>query len=151
MILQGWLKNGWLIEHKSSPAEISELLALVERDLSDCRIQDLSADWRLSIAYNAALQAATAALAARGFRASRESHHYRVIQSLSVTIGADQNLVRQFDMFRRKRNIGGYERVGLVSDLEAYEMIELAEKLKHAVINWLTSQHAELFQEYSSP
>lgn len=151
MILESWLKNGWLIEHKSSPAEISELLALVERDLSDCRIQDLSADWTLNIAYNAALQAATAALAASGYRASRESHHYRVIQSLSLTIGADQNLVRQFDMFRRKRNIGGYERVGLVSDLEADEMIELAEKLKKEVINWLTSQHAELFQEYSSP
>ena len=151
MILQDWLKNGWLIEHKSSPAEISELLALVERDLSDCRIQDLSSDWRLNIAYNAALQAATAALAASGYRASRESHHYRVIQSLSLTIGADQNLVRQFDMFRRKRNIGGYERVGLVSDLEADEMIDLAEKLKKEVINWLASQHAELFQEYSSP
>ena len=52
MILQDWLKNGWLIKHQSSPAEISELLALVERDLSDCRIQDLSADWRLNIAYN---------------------------------------------------------------------------------------------------
>ncbi len=29
-------------------------------------------DWRFAIAYNAALQAATAALAASGYRASRE-------------------------------------------------------------------------------
>ncbi len=44
----------------------------------------------MSIAYNAALQTATAALAAAGYRATRDSHHYRVIQSLAFTIGADR-------------------------------------------------------------
>jgi len=39
----------------------------------------------VNIAYNAALQAAAAALAAAGYRASREQHHYRVIQSLRQT------------------------------------------------------------------
>jgi len=37
----------------------------------------------MNIVYNAALQAA--ALAAAGYRASREQHHYRVIQSLRQT------------------------------------------------------------------
>lgn len=146
MIFRDWLRNGWLVDHQSSPAEIAELLALVDRDLSDCRIRALSGDWRLNIAYNAALQAATAALAASGYRASRGSHHYLVIQSLAATIGADQNLVRQFDMFRRKRNVGGYERVGLVSESEADEMIELAEKLRQEVVRWLANQHPELFR-----
>jgi len=146
MSLEDWLRNGWLIEHKTSPAEIAELLAIVERDLADCRIQGLSPDWKLNIAYNAALQAATAVLAACGYRASKEAHHYRVIQSLVLTIGADASLVRQFDSFRKKRNVGGYERAGTVSDQEANEMIALAERIRQEAKNWLNANHPVLSQ-----
>jgi len=146
MSLEDWLRNGWLIEHETSPAEIAELLAIVERDLADCRIQGLSPDWKLNIAYNAALQAATAVLAACGYRASKEAHHYRVIQSLALTIGADAGLVRQFDSFRKKRNVGGYERAGTVSDQEANEMIALAERIRQEAKNWLNANHPVLSQ-----
>ena len=64
--------------------EIQNLLRIVKRDLKDSQSKDLSNDWHFAIAYNAALQAATAALPAAGYRASRDSHHYRVIQSLSL-------------------------------------------------------------------
>jgi len=138
------LRNGWLVEHTTSTAEIGELLAIADRDLTDCRVQGLSPEWRLNIAYNAALQASTAALAACGYRASREAHHYRVIQSLALTIGADAGLVRQFDLFRKKRNIGGYERAGTVSDKEANEMIALAEQIRQEVRDWLVSYHPDL-------
>lgn len=50
MSLEDWLKNGWLVEHKTSAAEIAELLAITDRDLADCRVQGLSPDWRLNIA-----------------------------------------------------------------------------------------------------
>ena len=39
---------------------------MVERDFADSAAEGLSADWRMSIADNAGLQAATAALAAAG-------------------------------------------------------------------------------------
>jgi hypothetical protein len=149
MSLEDWLKNGWLVEHRTSPAEIAELLAIADRDLSDCQVRGLSPDWRLNIAYNAALQAATTALGACGYRAAREAHHYRVIQSLALTIGQDAKLVRQFDLFRKKRNIGGYERVGTVSDQEANEMIALAERIRHEVKNWMKSHHPDLLHEDS--
>lgn len=86
MSLQDWLKNSWLVEHKTSPQEIADLLGVAERDRGDCKTVGLSADCRMNIAYNAALQAATAALAAVGYRAARDSHHYRVIQSLAYTL-----------------------------------------------------------------
>ena len=143
MSLKDWSRNGWLVEHKTSPAEIAELLEIAHRDLTDCRIEGLSADWKLNIAYNAALQAANAALAACGYRASRDAHHYRVIQSIALTIGADPSLVRQFDAFRKKRNISGYDRVGMVSDQEATEMISLAERIEEDIISWLKSFHPE--------
>lgn len=34
-----------------------DLLAVVERDLADSAAEGISADWRMNIAYNAALQA----------------------------------------------------------------------------------------------
>jgi hypothetical protein len=122
MSLQNWLNNNWLKPHKTSPQEIKALLALADRDLIDCQVSVLSPEWQLNIAYNAALQAATAALAASGYRAARESHHFRVIQSLALTIEATVSLITQFDWFRKKRNIGGYERTGTISDQEAKEM-----------------------------
>src|SRR5438445_1648849 len=124
MSLPDWQKNGWLTAHQTSPREVADLLGVVDRDLADCQTRGLSADWKLNIAYNAALQAATAALAAAGYRAARDAPHYRVIQSLSLTIGSKSNWIDQLEMFRKKRNIGGYERAGAVSNQEATEMIQ---------------------------
>ncbi len=144
MSLKDWLNNGWIVEYKTSPQEIRDLLGIADRDLIDCQSEGLSADWQMNIAYNAALQSATAALAAVGYRAIRESHHYRVIQSLKYTIGADTKLINKFDQFRKKRNIGGYERAGLVSDQEAKEMLALAQQLRNRVERWICENHPEL-------
>ena len=142
--LRDWESNGWLVSHAPSREEIADLLAVVDRDLGDAQTPGLSTDWRLNIAYNAALQAATAALAGAGFRATRESHHYRVIQSLALTIKADAALVLQLDRFRKKRNIGGYERAGAVSDQEAAEMLALALRVRHDVAAWIERTHPDL-------
>jgi len=146
MSLSDWLRQGWLTEHRTSASEISDLLALAERDLAASRTPGLEADWRLNIAYNAALQLATAALGASGYRASRDAHHYRVLQSLAFTIGASASLVQQLDQFRRKRNLGAYERAGLVSDLEADELYALATRLQEMVVAWLDREYPELLK-----
>jgi hypothetical protein len=142
--LQDWLKSRWLIEHQTSRQEISDLLSMADRNLAQCRTPHLSPDWQLNIAYNAALQAATAALAAAGYRAAREAHHYRVIQSLAHTIQADPGLIIQLDKFRKKRNITEYERAGVVSEQEVNEMFTLAKNLRGKVEQWLRSNHPEL-------
>ncbi len=128
MSLQSWLQNSWLVQHTTSPEEIKNLLAISDRDLSACQVKQLPADWRCTIAYNAALQAATAALAAAGYRASRDNHHYRVIQ------------------FRKKRNVSSYDVAGSVSDKEADEMLKLATSLRADVEKWIRTTHAELFK-----
>lgn len=97
MSLKSWLNNGWLTERRTSTQEITSLLALADRDLADRRVSGLSSDWQLNIAYNAALQAATVALAVSGYRAVREAHHYRIIQSLAHTFKADAGLLTLFD------------------------------------------------------
>lgn len=132
------------MEHRSSSGEIGDLLNLVDRDLRDSQVHGLTPDWCLNIAYNAALQAATAALAAGGYRASRIAHHMRVIQSLEFTIGWDKDLIAELDGFRKKRNISDYERAGFVSDGEAEEMLDLATRLREDVLAWIREQHPGL-------
>ncbi len=149
MSFENWLKAGWVRKRETSPQEIADLLAVADRDLVDCQSHDLSSDWRLNIAYNSALQSATAALAAAGYRPSRESHHYRVIQSLALSIGADSNLIGTLDQFRKKRNIGGYEKAGLVTDQEANEMVDLARQLHEQVKQWIETNHPHLMSKYA--
>ena len=104
----------------------------------------MSDDWRFAIAYNAALQAATAALAAAGYRASRENHHYRVIQALELTLGKDAKFIRAFDAFRKKRNVSSYDIGGGVPHREVQESIGIAQSLQQDVEQWIRTNHGSL-------
>ena len=147
MNLNNWLRNRWLVTHKTTPGEIANLLALADRALKDSGVAGLSADGRFCLAYSAALQAATAALAAAGFRPARgEAHHYRVIQSLAHTVGVDASTIDRLDAFRKKRNVADYERAGTVSDHEVAEITALARQLRRQVENWLHADHPALLE-----
>jgi hypothetical protein len=146
MSLADWQKNGWLTSHRTSAHEIADLFAVVERDLADSAAEAVSADWRMNIAYNAALQAATVALAVSGYRAARDQHHFRIIQSLRETIGLSAASIATFDAFRKKRNITGYERVGIVSDSDAAEMRQLAVAIRDEVRAWVRKRDPELLK-----
>src|SRR5215813_7804719 len=87
--LKDWLKFGRLKEHRASPEEVADLLAVADRDLAASKTPGLHNDWRFNIAYNAGLQLASAALAVSGDQAERASHHSRVINSLSHILGTD--------------------------------------------------------------
>ena len=42
MSFADWVKNGWLVAHKSSKQEIANLLGIVARDLKDSQTKDVS-------------------------------------------------------------------------------------------------------------
>jgi len=147
MSLETWVNNDWLARQTTSVQEITDLFSIADRDLHDCKIRDLSPDWRHNIAYNAALQLAKAALAASGYKATRNSHHYYTIQSLKYTIELDTDTIDLFDTFRNKRAISDYDRAGLISDGDAEEMIELAENLRTLVENWIKTNHSHLLRK----
>mgnify|MGYP001768425817 CR=1 FL=1 len=114
--MQSWLSEGKLKAHKTGKSEITQLLSVFDRDMADARVKTLSADRRFAIAYNAALMVSIAALAAAGYRASGEGHHYWTIQSLAFTMQADDKTIKKFNKFRQKRNISDYERTDVVSE-----------------------------------
>lgn len=144
MSLASYLRNGWIRQHASSPREIADLFALADRDIQQSQTPGLGPEWRLDIAYNAALQSATAALAAAGFRAERANKHMRIIECLEFSVGLDKSQVRLLDKFRRKRHVAVYEQVGAISSREADEMIEMAKELRQRIESWVRSEHPEL-------
>jgi hypothetical protein len=118
---------------------------VADRDLNDAIAPGLSADRRLSIAYSATLQCAAAALAVAGYRTVGESHHYRLLQSLAHTVGAERALVDQLDQTRRKRNVAEYERAGMVSDHEVVAVCALARRLRTDIEDWIRRTRPDLF------
>ena len=142
-----WLEKRWLKEHKPKPGEIAALLVVADRCLKDCQLEGLSSDGKLNMAHNAVLQAAAAALAAAGYKASREAYHYYLIQSLSLTLQLEKRLINRLDKFRRKRNVSDYERAGMVTEQEAQEIFEMAMQIRRQVDTWIRDNHPELTGE----
>ena len=144
MSLENWLNDNQIVRHRPTADEIAELMHICDRDLEKAAIVELGPDWRLSIAHNAAVQTAKAALAAAGYRARKEGQHYLLLQSLAFTIKTEPAIINQLDKFRKKRNISDYERAGMVTEQEAEEMIALAKQLRSDVAHWLHAHYPTL-------
>ncbi len=116
MTLQRSLEISWIRPHETSREEIGELLAIADRDIGQSQTPGLGPEWRFGIAYNAALQLATAALAAAGYQAERQNKHQRTIECLAWTVGLSSSEVALLDLCRRKRHTNVYEQIGALSD-----------------------------------
>jgi len=107
----------------------------------------LDNDWGFNIAYNAALQAATAALVACGYHVPKgDSHHFRVIGSLAFTLGLESDLIDKLDSYRKKRSMTIYDIAGVITDTEAKAMLALAEDIVEQIYLWLADNHPHLMK-----
>ena len=144
MSLERWFENGWLHPHEPSPKETAELLEVAGRALADARVDGLTPDARVALAYPAVLALGAAALAASGYRAGRDRHHERVIDSLSYTLGMEPQIVGRLHRYRRMRNEMTYERVGRLDHREVNAFVSHVEKLRTAIVGWLAATHPRL-------
>lgn len=150
MTLNNWLEQHFLIDHEPGREEISDLLAVVARDLEDAPVERLSADRRLGIAYNAVRNLACLALAAEGYRPGRQRSHEWAIQSLRLTIKLEQEKVDTLDAVRRMRHTSDYLRAGTASSREVEEVYRLATDLEERVLAWMRGAHPDLLDQESS-
>ena len=130
MTLQDWLSSGWLKQHATSRKEIADLLAKVDRDITEAGKEEITLDWRLAIAYNGCLGCATIALRASGYRIPGGSgQHYRTIQSLRFTVNPASDIIVSLEAISRKRAIVSYDAAGTITESEVAEARSLAEEL----------------------
>src|SRR5437868_2036571 len=116
MGLEKWLQSGYLTKHETSVLEMQQLLAVVERELSDASVEGLSADGRFEHAYNAARTLCSVALHASGYRVGKGAgHHHYVINSLEHTLGKDHaETAAYLSKCSQQRSQGIYDRAGVV-------------------------------------
>ncbi len=144
MSLENWLKNGWLKPHQTSKQEINNLFNIVKRDLEDAQRQDVSADWRFGIAYNAALKLCTILMYLEGYRPEKNLAHYRTIQALPLILGAEKDDDAIYlDSCRSKRNIIEYDYAGSTTDANVNELIEFVKELHIDVTEWVRDNYAD--------
>lgn len=143
--LENWLSEGRLRRLDSSRQEISDLLGVVDRDLKDADIEQLSTDRRFATAYNAVLQLASITLRACGYRTRGAGHHWITFQMLPLVMGDDQqDRADYFNACRTKRNDADYDASGEISDAEVEELIAEAKQFRTVVLGWLESNQGEL-------
>jgi len=145
MILKKLLAEGQLRKHNTSPREIEELLAVIERDLKDANQPGLSLDRRFTTAYNAALQLAVIALHAAAYRTAGHGHHWATIQVLPEIMGSKAEKRRDYlDACRTKRNVADYDRAGEISEVEVAEILDEVRKFRSDLLEWLRTHHSHL-------
>ena len=132
--LDDWVSNGWLKRHTPSDAELTDLRAIVARELNDSALVGLSLDAQLGMLYNAALKLADVALRAAGYRAGGDRHHYRVITSLRYTLGDDwSDTALYLEEIQKLRHRANYESVGLATESYVTELREVVSLLRRTI------------------
>lgn len=151
MNLQDLLAEGLLRLHKTSAREVADLLRVVDRDLADAGIAQLSADRRFATTYNAALQLATIALYVAGYRTTGARHHWATLKALPEIMGPQvQARADYLDGCRSKRNVTDYDRAGEISETEANEILAEAQAFRSDLLAWLRAHHAALLPKGAS-
>lgn len=145
MSLEDWLRDGRLRPHRANRQEIVGILHIVDRDMSDAVIQNVSPDRRFATAYNAILQLATAVIRASGYRVAGQDHHWLTLHVLSeIMPSLEQDQADYFDGCRRKRNKVDYDSADVISEREVEEVVQETEAFRLRVVKWLKDKHPTL-------
>ena len=131
-------------KHSTSTQEIESLRALVDRDLKDANIGELSPDRRFATAYNAVLQLSKMATACAGYRVSTGAgHHQKTFEAVKTAVSSMPiaPLTDYFETCRRRRNKIDYDGAEVVSGTEVAELLENAHEFKKLIENWISDNY----------
>jgi hypothetical protein len=144
MTWQKWLASNRVHHHKTTPQEITGLRKLIERDLHDASIPQLSSDRRFATAYNAILQLSKMTIACSGYRFSSSSpgHHKTTFEAVRLAFGpSGDKYADYFETCRRMRNIIDYDYTEVASEIQAEELLKKAFEYRKFVEEWISAKH----------
>ena len=111
---------------------VKNALSLAKIDLKTAKnvFEDKDYDWCLSIAYNAMLQAGRALMFSKGYRPKGKYKHVAVVEFVKSRFGREFSDITLFifNKTRKKRHMAVYEQVNIVSEEEAKNAINWAER-----------------------
>ena len=124
------LSSGRVRRERISRAEVDRALERAMRDLTTARrIMAEDWDWGFAVAYNAVLQASRAYMFAQGYRPAGAAGHRNTFAFMRIAMGKRyEDRIAYFDRMRNKRNQAIYDIAGLITETEARNLVEEAEK-----------------------
>jgi|688.fasta_scaffold58807_3 hypothetical protein len=146
MSLEDWKRNHWLKDSIPTLPEIIQLFAVVDREIHDASVAGLSVDGKFMHAYDAALNLCTIALRSNGYSVVKgQGHHKKTIEALPLCLGTNfAEIADQIEIASRQRGQAMYDRTGVVEDSDADDLLQTAETLRSALLEWLKAQHPSL-------
>ena len=147
MSLAEFLSKDLLKSHSTGKAEITQLLAVVRREIKDASVTGLSTDRRFACSYNAALQLSHIVIASTGYRTnpSKSGHHKLTFEAAELILGAEvQLMLDHFEIARRKRNMIDYNVSGSISESESEDLQKAVLDFQTHVLKWLSANHPDL-------
>lgn len=145
MSLDDWSSEGLLRPLSARRAAFADLLAAVDRDLTDTALPGLSIDRQFALAYQAALGLGAMILRTHNLRAAGEGHHWVTFEALPLIMGeGERKRSKYFQGCRVKRNITDYERAGGISQTEADELLVEARAFRTRVLSFLRDNYPTL-------
>jgi len=124
------LKKQMIEPVRVSNKELAKHLSSARHDIKVARnVQTIDLDWAFNIAYNGILQAALTLMYHKGHRPKGEAKHYAMLEFLKETLSSEwAPKVNRMQKLRQKRNLAVYEHRGIVSEKEANDIIEFADR-----------------------
>ncbi len=146
MSLEEWKRNHWLKESVTTLSEITQLFAVVDREISDASVDGLSVDGQFMHAYDAALNLCAIALRSSGYSVVKgQGHHKKTIEALPLCLDKSfEGIADQIDIASRQRGQAMYDRTGVVEEQDAADLLNAAMELRTALIGWLKTHHPKL-------
>lgn len=139
------LESDRIRPHQTSEREVTDLRAIVHRDLADASLEALSDDRRFATAYNAALQTAKMVIACSGYRVSGSSHHATTFEAIEIAMGSKAGpFVALFETCRRKRNQVDYDMSGIATRAEVEHLINQTGAFLQFSEDWIRRNYPAL-------
>lgn len=125
-------REGYIKRLPEDKKKVKDALNLATRDAKVAKavLKD-DYDWAFSIAYNAMLQAIRALMFSKGYRPSGRNQHISVVMFAELFLREEDVII--LDRMRRKRHATIYDTAGTISEKEAENAVERAEKLVHEI------------------
>lgn len=126
--------------------EIQDLFSAISREIEDASLKGLSSDSKFAHSYNACLLGSIAILRCFSYLTSSREHHKDTFAFLKQCgIETLSKYADYFDRCRIKRNSLQYNRVGVITDTEALELLDEAKSFVQDVKKWVRENYPELW------
>lgn len=139
MTLDELEREGYIKRLPEDKKKVKDALNLATRDAKVAKdVFKDDYDWAFSIAYNAMLQAIRALMFSKGYRPSGRNQHISVVMFAELFLREEEVII--LDRMRRKRHATIYDTAGMISEKEAENAVERAEKLVHEIERMLEEE-----------